>query len=363
MATYMALYLAAIQRTLVLVQRGNVYVLRGVLDKNPFYFQTDVLVRLDTNEVNDLKNQTMYGFLPVFSIDSESVGGSLESVKAVSVAYCADSVTDHSGLEFQSLTMSENTWDDKPWTDATIGLRYYIDTAFTRDVVPELAVASKYWSESLLSMPPLVEAIPVGTVVQLIGAKGNLAMGEVVSVNQFGHLIVLTGIAEWHNVVQDFEIRTPRTTRATRRTNLTQVERGYIQRGTDGVAFKYAQPNYKNPMRFGVAVQPAPGHLFALSQLEIEYREGKYYPRANTNFDFVDGEWTPMACQDLANNFAGNIHNSMQRLMDTVGEYSLHLGNRSIRICNGDLVRLECNSLGVLCPSDEPLVDNNANGF
>lgn len=363
MATYLALYLASIQRTLVLVQHRNAYVLRGVLDKNPFYFQTDILVRLDSNQVEDLRNQTMYGFLPVFRIEADTVAGSLRNVQSVKVAYCATTSDEYDTLVYQPLSMANANLGEEPWTPATEVLYYYLSTAFTRDTVPELVEAKKYWSESLLSIPPLVEAMPVGTVVQLIGAKGNLAMGEVVAINQFGHLIVLTGIAEWHNSVQDYEIRTNKTTRALRRTDLSQVERGYVLRDGKGVMLKYGQPNYSNPMRYGVAVQPAPGHLFALSQLEIEYREGKYYPRANTNFEQVEGQWTPVACQNLANNFAGNIHNSMQQLMNTVGEFTINLSNRSIRVCMDDVLAIECNTLGVLESPNEPLIDHNANGF
>lgn len=363
MATYLALYLASIQRTLVLVQHRNAYVLRGVLKDNPFYFQADVLVRLESTAVEDLCNQTMYGFLPVFHIEADTVAGSLRNVQSVEVAYCAATSDAYDTLTYQPLSMANPNLGEEPLTQATEGLYYYLSTAFTRDTVPELAEASKYWSESLLSIPPLVEAMPVGTVVQLIGAQGNLAMGEVVAINQFGHLIVLTGIAAWRNTVQDYEIRTNKTTRALRRDDLSQVERGYVLRDSHGKLIEYQSPNYSNPMRYGVAVQPAPGHLFALSQLEIEYREGKYYPRANTNFERVDDMWTPVACQHLAENFAGNIHNSMQQLMNTVGEFTIHLSNRNIRVCMDDVLAIECNTLGLVPSPSEPLIDHNANGF
>lgn len=374
MASYLALYIAALNRTLVLVQHRNVYVLRAVLAENPFYFQTDVLVRLDSTQTEDLRNQTMYGFLPVFQIEADTVGGSLQAVQRIEVAYAAITDGEYKDLHWTALPGKDyyncidedeqaRTPEQKIAHLALYGLNYYLDTAFTRDTVPELSVARQYWPETLLSMPPLVEAMPVGTVVQLIGAKGNLAMGEVVAINPFGHMIVLTGIACWMNVVQDFEIRTVNTTRAARRTDLTQVERGYITHESNGKKIEFEKLDYRTPMRYAVAVQPAPGHLFSLSQLEIEYRAGMYYPRANTNFEQRDGVWVPVACEGLANNFSGNIHNAMQQLMNTVGVFTVVYGEERLEFVPGQRLEIVCTTHGKLETSMEPLVDHNANGF
>lgn len=367
MAQYFALFLTVLNRTLVVTQFQNKYCLRGVLEFNPFNLRKDTLARLESAATENLQNQTMYGFQPVFKFDAEEVMDGVSALSNIEVAYESIHAVKDGETRTTSLWMPLTSFDyyGDDFTETTVdkGLRYYFDTAYTKDAVPELEIAKLYWSEELLNLPGLVEAMPVGTVVQLIGEKGNLAMGEVVSVKRYGHMIVLSAIAQWKNVEQLYTIRTERTTRKVASAEIRQVERGFITHLSNNRPLVFQAICHPTAMRLGAAVQPAPGGVYGLSQLEIELRDGKYIPRANANFDFEHGEWVPLTCARLADNFVGNIHNSMQQLMNVVGEYTLHVGNRTIRIASGDNIRFDTIPLGKLSAEQEPLVDHNAAGF
>lgn len=367
MAQYLALFLTVLNRTLVVSQFQDKYCLRGVLEANPYNLRKDTLARIDMSVVDNLPNQTMYGFQPVFKFDANEVTDGLSVLSNIQVAYesihaVKDGETRPTTL-WAPLSSIDYYADAFEYTHEDNALLYYFKTAYTKDTVPELVVAKQYWPDELLDLPGLVEPMPVGTVVQLIGDKGSLAMGEVVNVQRYGHMIVLSAIAQWKNVEQIYTVRTERTTSKVPSAEIRQVERGFITHLANNRPLVFQAISHPTPMRLGVAIQPAPGGVYGLSQLEIELRDGKYLPRANANFDYHAGEWVPLSCSRLADNFVGNIHNGMQQLMNVVGPYTLHLGKRTIRVNSGDTLRFETVPLGMLTSDQEPLIDVNAEGF
>lgn len=347
MPTYYALQLAALNLTLIVFKNGEGhYVTRGLLTNNPFEIKADMLIEVSNEAIRDLQNQSMYGFLPQFRFTAVELTTGVSKVLDVEVSYAAihkdGPVGDWVGLE-----------------DGVSALEYYVGTAYTTAETADDSRAAEYWPETLLDCPTFYERLQLGDAVQLLGDDGNLAIGLVVASQRFGQLVLIEAIHHWKNTMQNYEIRTERTKRAVSVPGYAPTREGFVV--DDKIA--YATVSAKSAMRYGVAVQPAPGGKYALAQLEMELRDDKYLPRANGNFEKEDGVWTPANCARLADNFVSNLHNAMQQLMNTVGEYTLVVDTKTVRVTSGSQLLVITDTIGALTPGGEPLVDGNIGGF
>lgn len=376
MAKYMALYLAALNVTVVVTQYQCYWRMRGLLNGNPFKFRNTMLVEVDHSAVEDLINQTVYGFVPLFRLGKDELAQGLGLVTKLDVGYVSiEGDADYESMPYWSLPLVPQYHNDdlgdgtEPDVEENLeasngvdSLNYYLATAYGTDVVPDEAEATEHFGEAMMQLPPLAENFEIGSEVQLLGSGGNLATARVVAKNRFGTLCIITGIANWVNSQQSYQARSDKTRRHRETAGLTTVESGKFTHFDSGEPIVYAAPSTETAMRFAVALQPAPGYRYALAQLEAEEFEGQFYPRANANFDFINGQWVPATIKRLANNFGGNIEHGLQQMLNAVGPYTLHVGNVAIDVIGGK-VSFETRGVGIISTDADVLVDANSNGF